>query len=161
MTISDFFHTLFKVFSMKNDTAEDAKRRFIRSLICVPISIIPSLCMIYLPDVQMNKFTEYSLFSIFCLCLLAPFVAMSSPIAPLKAAFLFEKRLFGYAEALPLFFLFPLLIVFVIFSFVLILASTLTCPIFMTLYGVYISKKNLDRCNIGSINYDCYENADF
>ena len=144
MTNNNFFHRLIKVFSMKNDTFEEAQKRYKRSLICIPFSLIPTLFLIFLQDAKMSSFTEYFLFGIYLLCTLTPFIAMSSLIAPLKAAFNFEKCIFGHSWSISLVLVFPMLIVFGALSFVFIIMSAFSAPIFLTLYGVYKSKKNLD-----------------
>ena len=143
MTGSKF--NIKKWFSMKNDTVEDAQQRFKRSLICIPFSIVPSLCLMFLQDAEMSRFVEYSLFAVFCVCILSSFVALSSLIGPIKASVRAVKWVFKKPLSGILVILYPFALVGVPLLFILTLLSTVYAPIFLTLYGVYLSKKNLDE----------------
>lgn len=145
MTNNNFFNRLKKVFSMKNDTVEDARRRFKRALICIPFSLIPTLFMLFLQGAEMSTFTEYFLFAIFAACLPASFVALSSPIGPIKAAIAFEKWFFSRKLTGVLLLLYPIAFLISIFGFVYIICSAVISPVFLTLYGAYKSKKHLEE----------------
>lgn len=141
-----------KWFSMKNDTLEDAELRFKRSLICIPISIIPSVLMAVLQDVQISKFLDIVLFTIYCICIfISCFVALSSPIGPFKAAFRVVKRLFKSPLVGAFILLYPVLAICSVLVFAVVLMSIFTFPIFMTIYGVYLSKKNLEEVRAGNV----------
>lgn len=141
-----------KWFSMKNDTVEDAELRLKRSLICIPISIIPTVFMAVLQDAQMSRFVEYTLFAIYCICIfLSCFVALSSPIGPIKVAFTIVKWFFKNPLVGALILLYPVLLILSVFIFAVVMMSIFTAPIFMTLYGVYLSKKNLEEVRIETV----------
>lgn len=133
-----------KWFSMKNDTLEDANLRFKRSLICIPISIIPTVFMAVLQDAQMNRFVEYSLFAIYCICIfLSSFVALSSPIGPFKVAFRVIRWFFRNPLGGALIILYPVLLICSVFCFCSCRDVNLYCADFYdTLRSLSVKEKS-------------------
>lgn len=134
-----------KWFSMKNDTVEEAEQRYKRSLICIPVSILPTIMLALLQDVEMSSFIEYPLFAVFCVCLLSSCVALSSLIGPIKLAYRVVKRIFFKPLSGLIVLLYPITLLASLFVFVIILMAAVCAPVLLTLCGVYQSKKNLDE----------------
>lgn len=142
MTGSKF--NIKKWFSMKNDTVEDAQQRFKRSLICVPISVIPVVLMLLIQDAKLSSFAEFLIFVVCCISVLSCFVSLSSPLGSFKAAVSAMKWFFNRPLGGALVLLYPITLIFGLCTFVYIALLPFYAPTFLTLYGVYISKKNLD-----------------
>ena len=133
-----------KWFSMKNDTVEEAQQRFKRSLICIPISLVASIIFFVFKDMEISRFVEAILFVIWSASIASSFVAISSPLGPIKAIYVFFKRIIKKPTSMALIILFPVVIVLGILLAAYMLFSILVTPVIFTFYGVYISKKNLD-----------------
>ena len=136
---------------MKNDTVEEARQRLKRAMICIPISIVPSVMLALLQDVQMSKVVDTLLFVVFCACIFSCCVALSSLWGPIKYAFKIVKQIFFKPLSGLIVLLYPITIVMAIVTFVIALMAIVCAPVLYTLYGVYLSKKNLDEVKENNI----------
>lgn len=143
--MTNIMFNLKKWFSMKNDTVEDAQQRLKRSLICVPISLIASIIFFVFKDMEISRFVEAVLFVPWAASIASSFVAISSPLGPIKAIIVFFKRVIRKPSSMILIVLFPAVIMLGIILAAYMLVSILITPVFFSLYGVYVSKKNLNR----------------
>lgn len=146
MTDKVNFKQIKKLFSMKNDTPEEAKARLKRTLLCLPFSITGSLIFIIGQKVYINSIVEGILFAIYAVCILTEFISISSILGPVRVGLDFMKWV---KNRFPVIFLNPLIMliaILLVIAFGLYFAViALAVPVIPNLCGLYKAKKNLDK----------------